>query len=207
MGCLELPVSNTAAGRENLFSFTERIATRTPILEEGAAPPAGGAASAAAAAVAAALAEMVLACSIDVSNTAGDLRVVQHEFAVSRRRLLELVEEDPRAYREVQTTRRARRAKKGDPSVEAEYLAALHRAIAAPLEIGRIATRLAITLKAAQPRTKAGVVGDMVVSLALFRAAKDGALAVVAANLDELKSAGQSTADVEADIARLQSKS
>jgi formiminotetrahydrofolate cyclodeaminase len=198
-------VNNRAAGRENLFSFTERIAARTPIPEEDAAAPAGGAACAAAAALAAALGEMVLACSIDTANVAGELYDVQHQLTEGRRLLLELVEEDPKAYTEVQVKRRARREKTGNPSLEAEYITALRHATAVPLEIGQVATRLAVALKAVQSRTRAGVAGDLLVSFALFRAAKDGALAVVAANLNELKSAGQSTADVEAEIARLES--
>jgi formiminotetrahydrofolate cyclodeaminase len=72
---------------------------------------------------------------------------------VSRRRLLELVEEDPRAYREIQTTRRVRREKTGNPSLEAEYITALRHATAVPLEIGQVATRLAVALKAVQSHT------------------------------------------------------
>jgi formiminotetrahydrofolate cyclodeaminase len=52
-------------------------------------------------------------------------------------------------------------------------------------------------------RTRAALGSDLVTSLALFRAAAEGALANVTINLEDLKAAGQPIDDLEAEVARL----
>jgi glutamate formiminotransferase/formiminotetrahydrofolate cyclodeaminase len=188
-----------ARGGESLSSFTDRLAARTPT-------PGGGSASAAAGALGAALGEMVLAYSIDPATPADDLRETQRRLTEGRRRLLALVEEDARSYDAVRAARKARKERPGTAASEAAYLSALRGAAAVPLETARLATDLAVALEAVRSRTKRALASDLVSALALFRAATDGALANVAINLDDLKAAGEPTAEVEAELARLRSK-
>jgi glutamate formiminotransferase / formiminotetrahydrofolate cyclodeaminase len=190
---------DAAAGTETLAAFTDRIAARTPT-------PGGGSAAAAAGALAAALGEMVLAYSIDPAKPAEDLSTVRRSLTDGRRRLLRLVEEDARSYEAVRTARRARKDRPGEPAAEAAYLASLRGAVAVPLETARLSQELALSLDGARGRTKPALASDLVTSLALFRAAIEGALANVAINLDDLRSVGAPTAEVDSEVARLRPK-
>jgi glutamate formiminotransferase / formiminotetrahydrofolate cyclodeaminase len=190
---------DAGARSESLASFTERLAARTPT-------PGGGSASAAAGALAAALGEMVLAYSIDPAKPAEDLLALRVSLTAGRRRLLELVGEDADSYDAVRMARRARKEHPNDPESDAAYLAALRGAVAVPLETARRSQELAVSLDAARMRTKAALASDLVTALALFRAAVEGALANVAINLEDLRKAGESTAELESEIARLQPK-
>jgi glutamate formiminotransferase / formiminotetrahydrofolate cyclodeaminase len=181
---------------ESLATFTDRLAARTPT-------PGGGSASAAAAALGAALGEMVLAYSIDAKNPSEELRDAQRRLTDGRHRMLELVEEDARAYEAVRTARRTRKERPGDAASEAAYLAALRGAASVPLETARLAAELAVALESVRARTKSALASDLTSALALFRAATEGALANVAINLDDLRAAGAPTADVESEVARL----
>ena len=184
---------------ESLASFTDRLAARTPT-------PGGGSASAAAGALAAALGEMVLAYSVDPAHPAEDLREVQQQLTAGRRRMLALVREDSDSYEAVRSARKARKERAGDPAAQAAYLLALRGAAAVPLETARLSEDLAVRLEAVRAQTKVALASDLVTALALFRAATEGALANVAVNLDDLKAAGEPTAEVEAELARLRPK-
>jgi len=184
---------------ESWASFTDRLAARTPT-------PGGGSASAAAGALAAALGEMVLAYSIDPAHPAEDLREVQRLLTAGRRRMLALVGEDTASYEAVRAARKARKEKAGDPAVQAAYLLALRGAATVPLETARLSEDLAVRLEGVRSRTKAALASDLVTALALFHATTEGALANVAVNLDDLRAAGEATAEVEAELARLRSK-
>ena len=188
-------IDRRAAG-ESLSAFTDRLAARTPT-------PGGGSAAAAAGALAAALGEMVLAYSIDPAKPDEELRTVRDLLTDGRRRLLALVEEDAASYEAVRTARRARKERPGDAAAQAAYLAALRNAAAVPLGSARLAQDLAVRLESVRARTKAALASDLVTSLALFRAATEGALANVAINLDDLRAAGEPTAEVEAELERL----
>ncbi len=191
-------VDAAAPGGESLASYTARIAARTPT-------PGGGSAAAAAGALAAALGEMVLAYSIDPARGDAELVAVSDAFRAGRRRFLELVEEDVRSYEEM---RAARREKKRSPgaATESAFLTALRRAAEVPLGTARLAADLSVRLEAVRSRTKSMLGSDLVTSLALFRAAIDGALANVAINLEDLKAAGAPTAELEPEIDRLRPK-
>jgi glutamate formiminotransferase / formiminotetrahydrofolate cyclodeaminase len=189
-------VPGPAPPAESLSRFTERLAARTPT-------PGGGSASAAAAALGAALGEMVLAYSVDAKSPDAELRTVQQRFAEGRHRMLALVEEDASAYERVRSARKARKEKAGDPDVEAGYVTALRGAASVPLETARLATELSVALESVRARTKKALSSDLVSALALLRAATEGAIANVAINLDDLRAAGVSTADVESEMARL----
>jgi glutamate formiminotransferase / formiminotetrahydrofolate cyclodeaminase len=184
---------------ESLEAFTERLAARTPT-------PGGGSAAAAAGALAAALGEMVLAYSIDPTKPAEDLREVQRALHEGRRRMLALVEEDAQSYEAVRSTRKARKEHSGEEAAEAAYRTSLRGAACVPLETARLSEGLSVRLEAVRTRTKTALASDLTTALALFHAATEGALANVAINLDDLKAAGEPTAEVEAEVARLRPK-
>ena len=184
---------------ETLSGFTDRLAARTPT-------PGGGSAAAAAGALAAALGEMVLAYSTDPKASDTEVRATQDALTAGRRRFLALVEEDAGSYEAVRAARRQRKERPGDPAAEASYLTALRGAAAVPLETARLAQELAVRLESIRSRTKPALGSDLVTALGLFRAATEGALANVAINLDDLRAAGEPTAAVEAELARLRPK-
>ena len=80
---------------------------------------------------------------------------------------------------------------------------AVRGAAEVPLETARRAVELAHRLDGVRARTRAALTSDLVTSLAMFRAATEGALANVAINLDDLKAAGQPIDDLEAERVRL----
>jgi glutamate formiminotransferase len=180
---------------ESLGSFTARIAARTPT-------PGGGSASAAAGAMAAALAEMVLSYSIDAAHPDPGLTSLVRAFEEARHRLLDLVTEDAQSYDSV---RNARKARKALPSPESEraYVAALQGAAEVPLSTARLADDLARQLTEVRSRTKAALASDLTTALALFQAAREGALANVEINLIDLRAVHVATEALEADVARL----
>lgn len=191
-------VDASVPGHEPIASFAARLAARTPT-------PGGGSAAGIAAALAAALGEMVLAYSIDPAKPADDLSSVAHELTLGRRRFLELADEDSSSYDAVRSAKRTRRERPGDPVAQSAYLAAVRIAAEVPLETARRARDLARRLDAVRTRTRAALASDLVTSLALFRAAAEGALANVAINLEELKSAGQPIDELATELGRLQS--
>jgi glutamate formiminotransferase/formiminotetrahydrofolate cyclodeaminase len=180
---------------ESLAAFSARLAARTPT-------PGGGSASAAAAAMAAALGEMVVAYSADAARPDPELAALLRSLEVGRHRLLELVEQDAQSYEAV---RSARKVRKSTPGREAEqgYVAALQGAAEVPLTTARLAVDLARQLAAVRTRTKTALGSDLTTSLALFRAAAEGALANVEINLVDLRTVQVPTEALEAEVARL----
>ncbi len=181
---------------ESLARFTERLAARTPT-------PGGGSAAAAAGALGAALGEMVLAYSIDPAKPIPELGEAQAALRAGRRRMLSLIQEDSASYDAVRAARRTRKERSGDAGAEAGYRDALRGAVAVPLETARLAQDLAVRLETVRGRTKAALGSDLTTSLALFRAATEGALANVAINLADLEAIGEPTAEVASEIDRL----
>ena len=187
---------STGPGHESIASFAARLAARTPT-------PGGGSAAGVVAALAAALGEMVLAYSIDPAKPVEELVTVSNELTVGRRRFLELADEDARSYDAVRQSKKFRKEHPNDPAAQDGYLKAVRGAAEVPLETARRAVELAHRLDAVRDRTRAALGSDLVTSLALFRAATEGALANVAINLEDLKAAGQPIDDLEAEVARL----
>jgi glutamate formiminotransferase / formiminotetrahydrofolate cyclodeaminase len=187
--------AESAAVGESLATFTARLAARTPT-------PGGGSASAAAGAMAAALAEMVLAYSIDPARADPGLSELAHRLDDARHRLLELVEEDSASYEAVRTARKARKALPG-PTSEQAYVEALRGAAEVPLATARLATELARQVAEVRARTKSALGSDLTTALALFRAASEGALANVDINLIDLRAMSVPTDAIEAETARL----
>jgi len=185
-----------APGHESIGSFAARVAARTPT-------PGGGSVSAVAASFAAALGEMVLAYSIDRTHPQAELVAVRALLTENRTRLLLLADEDSRAYDRVRVARKAIKEKPGDPAVQQQLLAALRGAASVPLDTARLTHELAMRLESVRAQTKALLVSDLITALALFRAATEGALANVMVNLDDLRTAGESVAALEAEVARI----
>ncbi|HKN06568.1 MAG TPA: cyclodeaminase/cyclohydrolase family protein [Thermoplasmata archaeon] len=179
-----------------MASFASRLAARTPT-------PGGGSAAGVVAALAAGLGEMVLAYSIDPAKPADDLVAVRSILTEGRHRFLELADEDSRSYDAVRQTKKARKDRPNDASAQEAYLHAVRGAAEVPLETARKAVELAGKLDNVRARTRAALASDLVTSLALFRAATEGALANVAINLEDLKAAGQPVEDLESEVARL----
>jgi glutamate formiminotransferase len=189
---LERKVRGTQSS-ESLAEFTARLAARTPT-------PGGGSAAAAAGALGAALGEMVLAYSAAKDETAPD--PAREGFAAARSRFLILVEQDARAYADTVV---ARRATKNDPGPEAEqaYTEAIRHAADVPLETARLAWRCAGELRNLGDRVRAAMKSDWTVALSMLNAAREGALANVLINLDDLRERGADIADVEEAVREL----
>jgi len=187
---------STGPGHESIASFAARLAARTPT-------PGGGSAAGVVAALAAALGEMVLAYSIDPAKPVAELVDVSRALTEGRRRFLELADEDARSYDAVRQSKKFRKEHPGDPGAQEGYLTAVRGAAEVPLETARRSVELARRLDGVRDRSRAALASDLVTSLALFRAAAEGALANVAINLDDLKAAGQPVVDFEAEVARL----
>jgi glutamate formiminotransferase / formiminotetrahydrofolate cyclodeaminase len=189
-------VDTTGPGHESIASFASRLAARTPT-------PGGGSAAALVAALGCALGEMVLAYSIDPKNPVEDLAALARRLGEARARFLELMDEDARSYDAVRTARRARKEHPDDPATKQALLVSFRGAAEVPLGTARKAVELAKSVADVKSRTKAALASDLVTSLALFRAATEGALANVAINLDDLRAAGEPTAEMESEVARL----
>ena len=191
-----LAVDSLRPGHESIAGFASRVAARTPT-------PGGGSVSAVAAAFAAALGEMVLAYSIDRANPDPELTQIRASLTEGRARFLALAEEDSRAYDQVRFARKGLKERPTDPEAQQRHLAALRGAAAVPLETGRRARELALRLESVRGRTRPALSSDLATALALFGAAVEGALANVEVNLDDLKSAGESTGPLVDEVARI----
>jgi glutamate formiminotransferase/formiminotetrahydrofolate cyclodeaminase len=190
---LERKVRGLQASAESLSDFTARLAARTPT-------PGGGSAAAAAGAMGAALGEMVLAYSAPKDDPAPD--PAREELASARSRLLALVEHDAQAYADTVT---ARRAAKSEPGAEAEqaWTAAIRHAADVPLDTARLAWTCAKRLREVADRVRPAMQSDWTTALALLSAAREGALANVVINLDDLRERGADIADLEAALGEL----
>jgi len=145
----------------------------------------------------------VLAYSYGPTKPDEELARLHATLGEARARFLRLAEDDSRSYESVRTARRLQKAAPNDPASREAVVSALRGSIAVPLETARQARQHAGALAAVRSRTRAALSSDLVTALALFRAAAEGALANVAVNLDDLRAAGEPTAEAEAEIARL----
>ncbi len=186
----------SGAVEEPFRELVERIAARSPT-------PGGGSAAAAAGALGAALGEMVLLYSIPSETPPPDLAALLGSLRAARVRFLQLVGEDSESYEAVRSARKDRKARPGDAVAEKVWTMALRKAAEVPLETARLAEHSSAGIAQVRTRTKAALGSDLVTSLALLRAAREGALANVATNLNDLKAANEPIADLEAEIARL----
>lgn len=184
----------------DVTEFARRLSNRTPT-------PGGGSAAALAAALGASLAVMALAYSEPAGGPSGAPSAIgeaQTGFLAARDRCLERIDADARAYESVGAARRALRAAPGDAAARAAWEAALRSSAEVPLATAREAAAIGRSLDALRGRIKPALDSDRATAMALLRAAREGALANVAANLAELHAAGFATDDLRAELARQQ---
>src|SRR5689334_18321447 len=164
-----------------------------PFVEQLAAPtatPGGGSAAAASGAMAAGLATMV------ASMSRGKKAYLQHERELSdaiarlsqlREELKAAIDDDAQSYNAVMKAYKAARE-----SAEADGMidSALKLATSVPLGVAERAKEVSGIAERLQPITNPNMKSDLTTSLALARAAIEGALANVEINLESLKDAG-----------------
>lgn len=190
---LERKVRDVLQGPETLATFAARLAARTPT-------PGGGSAAAATGVLGAALGEMVTAYSSGADDPAPD--VARERLKAARARFLDLVDADAGAYDASVAARRASKAEPG-PASERAWVSALRHAAEVPLETARLAWDCAIALRELADRVRPVMKSDWSTALALLDAAREGALANVAINVDDLRERGEDVADLEAAARKL----
>lgn len=164
-----------------------------PFLEQLAAPtatPGGGSAAAASGAMAAALAHMV------ASMSRGKKAYAQYEPQLSsailrlsllREELKTAIDSDAESYNSVMKAyKRAKESADADGIINA----ALKRATSVPLGVAERAWEVARIARSLGPVTNPNMKSDLTTSIALARAAIEGALANVEINLESLKDEG-----------------
>ncbi len=172
----------TAAGglRAGVEPFVEQLAAPT-------ATPGGGSAAAASGAMAAGLATMV------ASMSRGKKAYVQYERELSdaiarlaqlREELKAAIDADAESY--IAVTKAYKQAKTS-ANGEAVITVALRQATAVPLSVAEKAREVAEIAKKLGPITNPNMKSDLTTSMALARAAIEGAMANVEINLESLK--------------------
>jgi glutamate formiminotransferase len=177
-----------------------------PFIEQLAAPtatPGGGSAAAAAAAMAAGLASMVATMS------RGKKAYVQYEAELSpaitwlstlRKQLKAAIDADAESYNVVMKAyKQARESADGDRLI----IAALQEATSVPLGVAEQAAEIARIALALRPITNPNMASDLTTSIALARAALEGATANVEINLGSMK---PGTAEEEAFVAQVRER-
>src|SRR5437588_1509540 len=174
--------SKTVAGglRAGVEPFVEQLAAPT-------ATPGGGSAAAASGAMAAGLAAMV------ASMSRGKKAYVQYQRELSdaigrltqlREELKAAIDADAESYNAVM---KAYKQAKTSADGDAVITAALRQATAVPLSVAERAREVAEIAKKLIPMTNPNMKSDLTTSVALARAAVEGAMANVEINLESLK--------------------
>ena len=187
---LERKVRGVQPSAESLSDFTARLAARTPT-------PGGGSAAAAAGAMGAALGEMVTAYSAAKDDAALD--PVRQRLAAARGRFLGLAEQDAQAYADTVTARRATKARPG-PEAEQAWTAAIRHAADVPLDTARLAWSCTGELQELADRVRPMMKSDWTTAVALLNAAREGAIANVVINVEDLRERGADITDLEAAV-------
>jgi glutamate formiminotransferase len=190
---LERKVRGALKAPDSLAEFTARLAERTPT-------PGGGSAAAAAGAMGAALGEMVMAYSAPKDDPLPD--PARQQLTAARARFLALVDEDAKAYADTVVARRTTKSSPGQAAEQA-FTAAIRHAAEVPLETARLCWTNAKNLRELADRVRPTMKSDWTVAMALLNAARDGALANVLINLDDLRERGADLADLEAAVREL----
>jgi glutamate formiminotransferase len=161
-----------------------------PFIEQLAAPtatPGGGSAAAASGAMAAALATMV------ASMSRGKKAYLQHETQLSdaiarlgvlREELKSAIDDDAESYN---TVMKAYKSAKESGNGDAAISEALKQATSVPMGVADRAVEVWQIASALKPITNPNMKSDLTTSIALAKAAREGALANVEINLDSLK--------------------
>jgi glutamate formiminotransferase / formiminotetrahydrofolate cyclodeaminase len=161
-----------------------------PFVEQLAAPtatPGGGSAAAAAGAMAAGLAHMVAAMSLGKKaylQYESELSAAIARLAQLREELKAAVDADAESYNAVMKAyKQAKEAPDGDAVVDA----ALKQATSVPLSVAQRANEVRALAEKLGPITNPNMKSDLTTSIALARAAIEGALANVEINLSSMK--------------------
>ncbi len=190
---LERKVRDAQPPQESLADFAARLAARTPT-------PGGGSAAAAAGSLGAALGEMVTAYS--AADDGPSLLAAKARFATARARFVDLVAEDAEAYADTVAARRVAKSEPG-PESEAAWMAAVRHAAEVPLETAELAFSCARELRDLADAVRPMMKSDWTTALALLGAAREGALANVVVNADDLRGHGADVTDLEAAVERM----
>jgi formiminotetrahydrofolate cyclodeaminase len=177
----------------------DRTLADTPlheVLRAFAAPvptPGGGSACAAAAA-------MGVALLIKAASVAG---VQQQALAGIEAQLVDVIDDDATAYRDVMTALKQPRDSQGERAVRtAAIQRALRHATDVPLTILRLSAEALTEARSLAPRIHRSTAADVMVAVMLLRAGFEGARATVDANLDGLTDADHK-ATVKDECSRL----
>ncbi|MDP8905032.1 MAG: cyclodeaminase/cyclohydrolase family protein [Chloroflexota bacterium] len=183
--------------RLTLLDFSERLASADPV-------PGGGSASAVAASLAASLLAMVARLSLDRPKYEAYRETNERalEFAdASRRRLLELAQEDARAYAGFVAARRLAKETEAEQATrERATKDAARQAAEAPLAALRECAALMDHISSIAGRSNLNAASDLEVAARLCAAAARGAAANVRINLPAAADArftGVTTAELE----------
>lgn len=194
------PSTATSLARGSLEEFASRLAARTPT-------PGGGSAAAAAAAFGAALGEMVLAYSAPADGSDPQLAEAAPLLTRARAHLLAAIDADSASFEAVRAARRRRREAPQDAEADRQFRAALLRSAEVPLATAEESVRARDVLERIRARVKPTIASDLTTALALLDAGREGALANVRINLEEIDRIGEPASDLHAALARLGSTS
>ncbi len=114
-----------------------------------------------------------------------------------------MVDEDARSFDLVQAARKAARAAGASPESLQRESEALHHAVEVPLETARLARHAEERLSEIAPKVKPTIASDLLSARALLRAAREGALANIAVNVEDLRKGSESVETYQAEVERL----
>jgi formiminotetrahydrofolate cyclodeaminase len=184
----------------SLRELTHRLATREPI-------PGGGSAAALAGAMGASLVSMVAELTIgrpDASEHQGELTRLRDAAVQARDRLLDLADQDSRAYAAVVEARRLPRETDEERHARSQQLArAMVAAADAPLRAAQVAAQVVELARAIAPIGNPNAASDAGVAALLGRAAVRGAILNVQINLPYLPDDEPLRASAPAELERL----
>lgn len=185
-------------GSRSIRDFVDRLAARTPT-------PGGGSAAAISAALGAGLGRMVVAYAAKPDDLPESLRPLAKELDAAQAEFLELADRDSEAYESVRGARRKKRDTPDDAAAQTAWEQSVRMAAEVPLQTARLALRLEEQLEAHRGSFKPALVSDLVTSIALLRAAREGAVANANVNLADLREAGIPVSELSAEVERIAS--
>jgi formiminotetrahydrofolate cyclodeaminase len=173
-----------SAATSSLDAFTRQLASSAPV-------PGGGSASAVAASLAASLVAMVARLSQDRPRYAEHAALHDRSIAAAdaaREHLLQLADDDARAYQALMESRRLPHADDGESAVRAGAMAeAAATAAEVPLAIVTECVRIIDTVAALRGRSNVNAASDLNVAALLAGAAARGAAENVRVNLPDVE--------------------
>ncbi len=176
-------LGETGSTESSLAEYVEEVGAATAV-------PGGGSVSALAGALASALSGMVCGLTIGkkkYSAVREELKEVRTACESSRRKLLQLTEEDARAYEQVLKSRRAKRVRPEEKARKEAVKTAAMKATKVPLEVCRESVEVLRHSKIVAEKGNVNSVSDAGVSACMGHAALVGASLNVYINLDSIE--------------------